>query len=95
MRNGVYYTASAPGEPPANRTGAFRASFHAKAWSDRENGTEVYYSAAESRLKAGKYLLGELLESETPHMAPRPYKQRTIDRAMPEVVRIYRQRYIR
>lgn len=96
----VLYTASAPGEPPANRTGLFRISFHEKAWSDRENGTEVYHAAAESRLRAGeeeksRHLLGEILENGTRRMAPRPYKQRTISLAMPKVMRIYRQRYIK
>lgn len=95
MRRGVYYTASAAGEPPAVRTGAFRASFRQKAWSERLTNGTVYHSATKSRLKAGNYVLGEILEGGTRKMAPRPYMQRTIDLAMPKVVRIYKERYIK
>ena len=99
MRNGVYYTASAPGEPPANRTGAFRGSWHRKVYAQDLDGHNFNVrGVTESDLKVGtkrKYLLGDLLEDGTPTMKPRPYKQRVIDRAMPKVLRIYHEPYLR
>lgn len=96
MRNGRYYTASAPGEPPAIRTGAFRMSWHRKVETEELNLYEFNVRGmTESRLRAGKYLLGDLLEEGTERMAPRPYKQRVIDRAMPKIKQIYNRPYFR
>ncbi len=90
------YTASAPGEPPAVRTGAFRGSWRRKTYlqSGPNYGFEVR-GVTESALRVGKkgYLLGDLLEDGASRMAPRPYKQRTIDRAMPNIMRIMRAPY--
>ena len=90
-----YYTASAPGEPPANRTGAFRMSFHRRVYFDEDGGHNfTAHGVTESDLRVGgRYLLGELLEEGTERMAPRPYKQQTIDRAMPKILKIYREPY--
>ena len=96
MRSGVYYTASAPGEPPAVRTGAFRMGWKQRAYSEDLGGGECNVRGViESSQRAGKYLLGELLEEGTKRMAPRPYKQRVIDRALPKVIRIYKEPYFR
>lgn len=84
-----YYTASAPGEPPAVRTGAFRLSWQPKA---RISGN-LYVSSIESNQKAGKYVLGELLEGGTPKMAPRPHHDRIKAKAEPAIVRIYSESY--
>lgn len=97
MRKGVYYTASAPGEPPANRTGVFRLSFNqTKAYAERMGRVVHYHSQTGSsyRVKGGR-LLGEMLENGTRRMLPRPYMQPTIDRAMPNIIRIYSAPYIR
>lgn len=90
------YTASAPGEPPAGRTGAFRGSFHRKSEiQEHPNYGFTVRGVTESALRAGKkrYLLGELLENGASRMAPRPYRQRAIDRAMPNIMRNLRQPY--
>lgn len=84
-----YYTASAPGEPPAVRTGAFRLSWQPKA---RISGN-LYISSIESNQKAGAYILGELLEDGTPKMAPRPHHDRIKAKAEPAIVRIYSESY--
>lgn len=90
---GRIYTASAPGEPPAIRTGAFRLSWGSRVRVEK-NGTVLNASAQiESNLKVGKYLLGELLEKGTSRMAARPYKQRVIDEAEPKIKAIYRRPY--
>ena len=92
MKNGRYYTASAPGEPPAVRTGAFRMS-----WQPRSKlvyGT--YFSRIESDLRVsnGKYNLGELLENGTVKMEPRPYEERIIKGAENRINRIYSEPYL-
>lgn len=91
-----HYTASAPGEPPAVRTGAFRMSWKRRTYVDGRNGNDrTIHGVAESDLRVGKYLLGELLENGTSKMAPRPYKQKVIDMAKPKVLKIYREPYFR
>jgi len=83
------YQASAPGEPPAVRTGMFRLS-----WGPRVTTTENGVIAAiESDLMVGKYNLGELLEGGTKKMAPRPYKEAIKARALPQILAIYKQPY--
>lgn len=91
MRNGRYYTASAPGEPPAVRTGAFRMSWQPK--------TLAYFGSYTSRIESelttdnGRYNLGQILEDGTKRMAPRPYQERVIEKALPKIKRIYSEPY--
>lgn len=88
----VYYTASAPGEPPAVRTGMFRLSWRPNT---RING-DTFVSSVESNIQVGtkrKYLLGELLEEGTKRMAPRPYQDKILDAAERGIVRIYSEPY--
>lgn len=86
-----YYTASAPGEPPAVRTGAFRMSWQPK--SQRVFGT--YFSRIESdyRVGGGRYNLGDLLENGTKRMAPRPYSDQIVQRAEKKINAIYSEPY--
>ena len=93
MRNGVYYTASAPGEAPAVRTGIFRLSWGTHIRVERQDKTFKAIAAIESNVRVGKYLLGEILEEGTPRMKPRPYKQATRDRAEPKIKEIYKRPY--
>lgn len=91
MKNGRYYTASAPGEPPAVRTGAFRMSWQPV--------TRVvfgsYISRIESDIKTenGNYTLGEILEDGTSKMAPRPYQEEILEKTKPKILRIYNEPY--
>ena len=89
------YTASAPGEPPAVRTGAFRMSWHPKVTVDHTNGYSVI-SKVEStqRTDNGKYLLGEILEEGTGRMAPRPHHQKIQAKALPGILKIYNEPYV-
>ena len=90
-KNGRYYTASAPGEPPAVRTGAFRQSWQSSA--------RVVYGSYVSRIESdirtdnGGYTLGEILESGTTRMAPRPYQDRILQKAEPKNKKIYEEPY--
>ena len=91
MKRGRYYTASAPGEPPAARTGHFRLSWQTGNYC----GFGSFISRIESDIKTenGKYTLGEILEDGTSRMAPRPYQARIIEKAEPKIVRIYSKPY--
>ena len=91
MRNGRYYTASAPGEPPAVRTGAFRMSWQPTARVVFGS----YISRIESDIKTdnGKYLLGEILEEGTSRMAPRPYQDAILKKAEGPIQKIYNEPY--
>lgn len=91
MKNGRYYTASAPGEPPAVRTGAFRMSWQPKAYI--VFGSYISRIESEARTDNGRYALGEILENGTSRMAPRPYQDRILEMAEPKIIRIYSQPY--
>lgn len=84
------YTASAAGESPAVRTGVFRLSWGINNHI-RKNGKRFeMVSSIESKIKAGKYLLGDILENGTGKMAKRPYKQKVINMAMPKIREIFK-----
>lgn len=88
-----HYTASAPGEPPAVRTGAFRLSWGTHVHVERSGNRYRVVSAIESKERAGGELLGEILENGTKRIKSRPYKQKIIDLAMPEIKKIYKRRF--
>ena len=91
MKNGRYYTASAPGEPPAIRTGAFRNSWQPK--SKVVYGTYVSRIESDLMTENGGHNLGEILENGTKRMAPRPHHDRILQHAEPTIVRIYEEPY--
>ncbi|MDR3148629.1 MAG: hypothetical protein LBT88_01235 [Oscillospiraceae bacterium] len=88
-----YYTASAPGESPANRLGIFRLSWTTRVDAQKSGKLYTVRSLIESNVKAGAYLLGDMLEKGTKKMAARPYKQKVIDRALPKIMEIYNRPY--
>lgn len=79
----TYYTASAPGEPPAVRTGMLRMSWGMKAEGD---GKGTYTAGIYSDVP-----YAELLDEGTPDgkTAPRPYKDKIIETAKPKVIEIF------
>lgn len=91
MKNGRYYTASAPGEPPAVRTGTFRNSWQPSA--HRVMGHYISRIESDARTENGRHTLGEVLENGTSRMAPRPYKDRILEQAEPNILRIYSEPY--
>lgn len=90
-RNGRYYTASAPGEPPAVRTGVFRMSWQPTA--KVVFGSYISRIESDARTDNGRYTLGEILEEGTSRMAPRPYQDRILEKAEPNIVKIYSEPY--
>lgn len=90
-----YYTASAPGEPPAVRTGAFRNSWQTDPRCSGAFGTYWARIKSDIRTDNGRYGLGDILENGTPggQMAPRPHHDRILEKAEPKVMRIYEEPY--
>lgn len=76
------YRASAPGEPPAVRTGAFRQSWFTAPLEGKP------------AIETFKRDLAEWLEKGTRKMEPRPYVDPIRDKAWPRIQRIYRRRYL-
>lgn len=91
VRRGRYYTASAPGEAPALRTGAFRLSWRPTSMVNGKS----YLSRIESDLQTenGGHTLGEILEEGTSRMEPRPYQDRILEEAKGPILRIYNEPY--
>ena len=83
------YAASAPGEPPAVRTGVFRLSWGTRVHVERSGKKFRAVSSIESNVRAGGRLLGDLLEGGSSRMKPRPYKQAVVDRALPRIRELY------
>jgi len=93
-----YYTASAPGEAPANRTGAYRLSYKPTPYAIRRGNNLHVFAAisSDTKTKDGK-LIGAILEygTEDGRIAPRPHKKIIQDRAKQRIVRIYSRPYLR
>ena len=74
------YTASAPGEPPAIREGAYRDSWRTTP-AIEEGDTVVAVAYTDLRTDDGAHVIGEMLEFGTETMAPRPHVRPAIDAA--------------
>lgn len=83
------YTASAPGEPPARRTGNLRLHWNGtvKTGSASKGGVEVIAELESQEAYAG------YLENGTSKMAPRPFVERIKEKAQPEIAKIYSEPY--
>lgn len=90
-----FYTASAPGEVPAVRTGLFRMSWEPSSRASQSGGGLSVISKIESRQKVGPYLLGDILENGTSRMAPRPHREKIKRKSMVAANRIYNERYLK
>ena len=92
MKKGRYYTASAPGEPPAVRTGTFRNSWQPE--SHVVFGSYISRIRSDVRTDNGHHNLGQVLEEGTKRMKPRPFHDRILDHADKKIRRIYSQPYL-
>lgn len=82
------YTASAPGEPPARRTGNLRLHWNGQVKSEKASGDGVSVIAElESQEKYSVYL------ENGEGMAPRPFVERIRRKAEPEIKKIYSEPY--
>lgn len=83
-----HYTASAPGEPPARRTGNLRLNWNGTVESSSTGSGLRVTAVLESQERYSTYP-----ENGTRRMAPRPFKQPISEKAMPEIERIYHEKY--
>lgn len=83
-----HYTASAPGEPPARRTGNLRLNWNGTVESSSTGSGLRVTAVLGSQERYSTYL-----ENGTRRMAPRPFKQPISEKAMPEIERIYHEKY--
>lgn len=85
------YRASAPGEPPARRTGNLRLHWHGDVKGGQASSGGVQITA---QLESEHDYSG-ILENGSPGgmIAPRPFKDRIIEKAMPEITAIYNEPY--
>ena len=77
------YASSAPGEPPAVRTGVFRTSWQPVV-KDLPDGVRLRLNTSQNGRKYPAYL-----ENGTRKMAPRPYVKRIQEMATPQIRRVY------
>lgn len=90
-----HYTASAPCEPPAMRTGTFRASWQPKQEVTGGADSVSVRSYIESNAKTPNgHHLGTILENGTSRMAPRPYKEKVQKKALPKIKKIFKEPYM-
>ena len=91
------YTASAPGEPPAVRTGQYRRQWHEKTYATGGGSSLTVHAAIESTVRTddGKRNLGNLLEkgSDGGQLKPRPHKDKIIEKAKPKITSIFKEPY--
>ena len=83
------YTASAPGEPPARRTGNLRMHWNGHVKSENSSGGGV---AIIAELESQEPYAG-ILENGSSKMAARPFTEKIKEKAMPEIQRIYGEPY--
>lgn len=89
-----HYRASAPGEPPAVRTGTFRRSWLRKSEVVKSGDYEAtIVPQIYNRTMENGYYLGEMLEYGTSKMAPRPHHDKIKEKALPKVLKIYKEPY--
>lgn len=80
------YTASAPGEPPANRSGVLRLSWKPQAKSSKSWKTVSIRPAIWTDVK-----YAPTLQEGTKKMAPRPFEEPIIEQAKSKIIAIYSQ----
>lgn len=89
LKGGQLYRASAPGEPPARRTGNLRMHWNGQVKSENASGGGVTVVAELESQEP----YAAALEHGTPKMAARPYVEKIKEKAMPEIGRIYKEPY--
>ena len=83
------YTASAPGEPPARRTGNLRMHWNGQVKSENaSSGGVAIVAELESQESYADHL-----ENGTSKMAARPFVERIKEKAAPEIEKIYSEPY--
>ena len=89
---GGTYRASAPGEPPARRTGNLRLHWNGNVEAGTSSGQGI---SVKLQLESMETKYNDYMEHGTPGgmIAPRPYVDRITEKATPDVVAIYSESY--
>lgn len=82
------YTASAPGEPPARRTGNLRMHWNGNVKTQSNGGGVKVIAELEAQEPYAAYL-----ENGTSHMAARPFVEKIKEKATPDIEKIYNEPY--
>lgn len=80
----TYYTASAPGESPARRTGNLRLRWNGHVETEQSGGNTTVKAVLESDTKYATYL-----EHGTKKMAQRPIVDPITEKAAPKIIKLY------
>jgi len=83
------YTASAPGEPPALRSGDLRRSWRQKTASEKVGGSLTVKPAITTDVK-----YAPILDDGSGKMASRPIEEPVIEAAKPRIKQIYSEPYL-
>lgn len=83
------YQASAPGEPPAVRSGTLRISWQPRAQSKKEGGSVTVHPAIWTGVE-----YAPILQEGSPKMEPRPFEEPIIEKAKPEIEAIFGKPYL-
>ena len=83
------YTASAPGEPPALRSGDLRRSWKPLPYAEMVGGDKVFTPGIRTDV-----VYAPMLQNGTTKMAARPFEDAVKQEAWPEVEQIYGQPYL-
>lgn len=89
LRGGQLYRASAPGEPPARRTGNLRMHWNGQVKSENVSGGGV---AVVAELESQEPYAASL-ENGTSKMAARPFVEKIKEEATPDIQKIYSESY--
>ena len=88
LRGGQLYRASAPGEPPANRSDMLRRSWMPRNTAERAGNATAHTASIYTDVK-----YAEPLEKGTNQIDPRPFSEPIIEMAMPRIKRIFKEPY--
>ncbi len=91
LRGGQLYRASAPGEPPAVRSGNLRESWRPRTESENMGSGLTVRVAITTDVKYAPWLNDG---TEDGRIAPRPFEEPIIERAMPRIKKIYKEPYL-
>lgn len=83
------YTASAPGEPPALRSGNLRRSWQPLPYAEMAGSDKVFTPGIRTDV-----IYAPMLQDGTIKMAARPFEDKVKQEAWPEVKQIYGQPYL-
>lgn len=90
LRGGQLYRASAPGEAPANRSGALRESWRQRNESESTGSGLTVRAAITTDVKYAPWLNDGTKDG---HIEPRPFEEPIVEHAKPRIRKIFKEPY--